>query len=836
MNRIISSIVPLEQWSMGAQEEIVPVYISFLKSLALKLAKAPHLFQFFSYCDLDKNGHDGGGGDDDDDWNVFSKFPLFGAAVEVACSSLKVAKEDTFVHTTALNVILHLCQMPQEEVRSMIGGCCWEEQRMLICHLCDEIVLRYGNLVDLFMLSWRMGGRSCDNTQLHRMVEDEVARLDDVLHFVNDLLWCSQRIVNARFCEYFMQYVMVGTLLKNWKREKNKAVVVVDDDDDGKDQEEDKDEDNNMQHPEEPKVKFTAATLTLYRIFSIMDYVPLLKMISIVLLHPYSPSLDHQVQSHGKDFVLTPALNAIAQNDHVVLRETCTGEQVYVSKESRTDAPQVSNSSPHHGPTRHMDTTNHVIHYAVPNIYRNLIMEVISGALGERCFIMASLLLESMLQSKAMDSQLLKVLQMVPTVDDDKEIIHEWTAHSLDVPLTKFIDDLQNLSPSTEGSFSMDCAVSLIILYLPHFIKALTEQESKSKNQDKLIEHLDIFTNIQLTKESFASESLRLKSVNGICDLFTVLVEEEIQKLFSIMDTTGPQIKFKCDLHNLSSGARKNIIDILITKTFPPTKTNNETNTARFVIRTFFILTSLHQNLSQVHTNLSDLLATSFSSLSNISSRWSQGLVHVEKTSVASKDVCTMGCLDQQSIVGTDVFIHDKTHFSISPSLALTSHHSEEWGVPSIPFQKHTNQQLYMIDSEKTKRRALADKILMKSSFSKTEMILVVTETELLIVKSKVKEENDDDDDTKVGTILCTTLLSNIIALAADDAWLHIAMRNVEDVGVLIRKGNMALRFKDKTTCYIAKKCIEESRDAYNRILSSTVDMFLRRQSGSGFS
>jgi hypothetical protein len=141
-----------------------------------------------------------------------------------------------------------------------------------------------------------------------------------------------------------------------------------------------------------------------------------------------------------------------------------------------------------------------------------------------------------------------------------------------------------------------------------------------------------------------------------------------------------------------------------------------------------------------------------------------------------------------------------------------------------------------MIDSEKTKRRALADKILMKSSFSKTEMILVVTETELLIVKSKVKEENDDDDDTKVGTILCTTLLSNIIALAADDAWLHIAMRNVEDVGVLIRKGNMALRFKDKTTCYIAKKCIEESRDAYNRILSSTVDMFLRRQSGSGFS
>ena len=114
-------------------------------------------------------------------------------------------------------------------------------------------------------------------------------------------------------------------------------------------------------------------------------------------------------------------------------------------------------------------------------------------------------------------------------------------------------------------------------------------------------------------------------------------------------------------------------------------------------------------------------------------------------------------------------------------------------------------------------------------------MILVVDETELLILKSKIKDDNDHD--TKVvGTILCTTLLSNIIAIAADDAWLHIAMRNVEDGGVLIRKGNMALRFQDKTTCYVAKKCIEESRDASIRILSSTVDMFLRRESDSGFS
>jgi Uncharacterised conserved protein. len=837
MNRIVSSIVPLDQWSTSAQDEILPVYICFLKSLALKLAKEPHLFQFFS-CRVVDTGHgdvgdnDGGVGGDDN-WKVFSNFPLFGAAVVVASSNVKVVKEDTFIHTTALNIILHLCQMPGEEIRSMIGRGCLEEQRMLVCHLCEEIVLRHGNLVDLLMLSSRMGRPYGDNTQLHRIMMEEVARLDDMLHFVNDLLWCSQRIVNARFCEYFMQYVMVKNVLKNWKKiqeyydkKKKSEMVGCDSENAGTEKEEQGD---NLQHVEEEKVKFMGAALTLFRVFSVMDYVPLLKMISVALLHPYGPLLD-QVTSDGKEFVLTPALNAIAQNDYVVLSEASEDDQVHVAEERMKDKSPESNCGPQqNGTAQHVHGGNNVI-YAIPNVHRYLMMEAISVTLGERCFLMASLLFEIILQSKAMDAQMLKVLKIIPTVQADDPISHEWKMYALDIPLANFFRNVQNVSPSQEGSYSIDCAVSLAILYLPHLIKALTEQKSESKHQEKLMEHLDIFTTIHVAKESLASECVRLKGFDGLCDFFTVLVEEEIQKLFSIMDTTGPQIKFKCDLHTLSSEARNNIIDILITKTMP-TK-SNETNTARFTIRTLFILYSLHQNISELHANLAELLESSISSLSSISSRWSQGFLNMEKTCVASKDICSMGCLDKQSIVGTDFVIQEKTHFSVSPSLALTAHRGEKLSIPSVHSKEDTttnqHQHPIIFDSEKTKRRALADKFLLKSAFSKTEMILVVDETELLILKSKVKH-----DDTKVGTILCTTLLSNIIAIAADDAWLHIAMRNVEDVGVLIRKGNMALRFKDKTTCYVAKKCIEESRDASNRILSWTVDMFLKREGGN---
>jgi len=875
INRIISSIVPLEQWSTGALEEILPVYISFLKSLALKLAKTPHLFQFFCHEGGSVHG-DGDDGDGEDGAKVYwlsSKFPLFGAAVEVASSSLPVAKDDTFVHTTALNILLHLFQMPQEEVRSMIGGECLEEQKRLVCHLCDEIVMRHNNLVDLLWLSFRMG-QPCDNTQLHSVMMDEVAKLDDVLHFVNDLLWCSQRTVNARFCEYFMQYVMVGTVLEDLQKiqeqnkEKSKEGTSCDCDNIEKEEKGEKAENgDSVQNVAEQKVKFMAALLTLFRVFSVVDYAPLLKMIAISFLHPNTPLRQHQQQQsdnlkyHGKDFVLTPALNAIAKNDFVVLsRDTRNSDEIDVSKEeSAADTPQVSsNDNPENKASQHVDVDRVI--QAVPNINRYLIMESVSGALGERCFIMTSILLQSILQSKAMDSQMYKVLKLVPTVDSDKENIQECKMHSLDVPLAKFFDDVQNISPSQEGSYSMDCAVSLVILYLPHLIQALTEQEAKHQGKTRM-QHLDIFTNIRLAKESFASESLRLKGIDGLCDFFTILMEEEIQKLFSILNTSGPQLKFQCDLQTLSSEARNNILHILITnhKTLPTNKTH-EINTARFVIRTLVILTSLYQNLIQVHTNLSaELLETSYSSLhDSIPSRWSHGFVNIEKISVASKDICSMGCLDRQSIVGTDYFIKDnKTHFSISPSLALTTDGEEVSSVllPSISWKTRnpspptttknatTPTLPTIIDPEKTKRRVLADKILMKSAFSsKTEMILVVDETELLILKSKIKNDvnntnTKDKHETKVvGTILCTTLLSNIIAIAADDAWLHIAMRNVEDVGVLIRKGNMALRFQDKTTCFVAKKCIEESRDASIRILSSTVDMFLGRESDSSFS
>ena len=49
---------------------------------------------------------------------------------------------------------------------------------------------------------------------------------------------------------------------------------------------------------------------------------------------------------------------------------------------------------------------------------------------------------------------------------------------------------------------------------------------------------------------------------------------------------------------------------------------------------------------------------------------------------------------------------------------------------------------------------------------------------------------------------------------------LHIALKEVEDIGVLINKGNMVLRFEDGYECRHAKRVLEDSRSSFSEAQS----------------
>jgi len=773
INDVVASVIPLQQWSDDALDEILPVYISFLKTLALQLAKSPNLFQF--YCDQHGSS------------STLPPFPLFYAAIEVASSPLSVVRADNFVCTTALNIILNLFQLPVEEIRSVIADS-YTEQKMLLSHLSNEIVNQYENIVDILI------GPRID-LERNQLLSANIAMLEDTLHFVNDLLWCSQRSVNVRFCEIFMQTAIMNPILENLSDlELIKQVHHQDS------------KSWNGQTCEEDEARCSAGIIVLSKVYSTMDYIPLLKMISIALLHPYSPSTEQMdaMKSSGKEFIVTPSLNAIAQNEYVVVAEMDSPLHENSINFSNAIMEDISTTRILNSPNKTDAIELSVA--AVPNPSRRVILELLTGSCGDRMFTVAAILFEIILKSKATDFKLVKKLNISPNYFQ----VMEKSGHdsSLEISLEHYFESVKNTSSSLVGIHANDCAISLMLCYLPYHLKAATDGGLRFDKVEHRMQNFKLLTGIESAKKHFANECKRLKNSDGVDIIFNDLMEAEIGRLFSVVDSSGPKLKFKCDLESLSSALKKDITDAVV---HPASYgKSNEVEDARFAIRRLLLLQSLHNVVAEVQSKFTGLLGPSSV---KVSPRWSDNTLSPSTICVASEEIVALGCLDKQTIVGTDEAVKGRTHFFFTPSLAITDKREDR--LHTIPVLGRGG-----IVSDKDKRRVLADTIIVHSS-SKTTMILVVDNFELLVLKPKSKDEMES------GTVLCSTLLNNVIAVATDGDWLHIAMRNVEDVGVLVKKGNMAMRFDNAGICNQAKGSIITSLATLKRSLSSKIDNML---------
>ncbi len=817
INEVVASIVPLHQWTRQALDEILPVYISFLRTLALKLTDSTHLFQFF----CDQNGSS----------STLPTFPLFYAACEVVSSPLDVAKCDTFVHTTALNLILNIFQLQGEEIHSVLGNECYTEQTLLLSHLCKELRERYNDIVEWMMTGTLISELSSrglkvdeeDQRQRREKLNNEVAKLEDTFQFINDLLWCSQRTVNVRLCEYLIRFIIFDLVLVNLKNAK------ADSSDD------DSDSGGERKHARTVgETKCEASTFFLYKLFTIIDYVPLLRMIMVALLHPYTPAesqIDEMAQKN-KEYVLTPALNAIAQNEFMVVDE----DNAY-DNSANNDFNSSSNNN--FSSALMEDLTTHVIHHnsdeegtddeseisvaAIANAFRHEVMTSLSGEYGDRQCTFTAMMLEQALKTKVVDSVMLQRLGLVPLYhnhdgenDDGSNASSSLDPSStLEDVMSTFFESLRKKSFPSIGPHTMDCYISLSLLYLPHLLQAMAGEGVYFESIHTRMQNSAFLNSITSAKEFFAQDCQRLKCLDGVSELFPDFFEEAIGRIFkgtsfSPKDGQGAGTEYKCDLSQLSKSTKNEIIQLLMQR--DQSAKTSEISDAQFAVRYMLILRGLDGIIQdQIVINTSGP-----ASLGVPSPRWSDHLVNVKTVYQADDDILFLGRLSQQSIVGSNEIVQgeDRKFFNFSPSLALT-----DGRATSMPNLSSTARHWAAV-SDKEKRRQLADKILEKA----TRMVLVVDLNELLVLKPKAK------NDQHMGTILCCTMMTNIIAVAMDGEWLHIAMRNVEDIGALIKKGNMALRFSDASTCQAAKEYIEETRSGARRELSSKIDDLLRSQ------
>jgi hypothetical protein len=759
INTIISYMIPLEQWSDSALDEMLPVYISFLKSMALQLANKPDLFQFFvcnpSECVSSISTST-------PFYLPMPLFPLFYAAVHVATSSSKIASYDYFVQTTALNIILNIFQLKNHEISSIISKS-QVEQQLLIAHLCQQLKEKYHAIIDIIMIvgnrlsPWRQEALACEQGQLQ-----------DILQFITDLLWCSQSsnvTVSQRFCEGILSKVIMKPVLDN--------ILLVS-----------SNHDTNQKWQPEIQAKYLASLFFLSIFFNTVDYVPLLRMISVAIFHPYTPQtadLCDDAQSHSKEFCITPSLNSIAKNNFEIVQDGVLKNDTKMSMGNKSAEPEWRSS--------------HLPVLVVSNPIQTVMYRALSGDFGDAAFVLVATVIENILQSRIMDLNMFQLFGMV-TIPPSCSVL---TPCLLEVSFTNFYSKLKNMPASRSGQCALNMAISVTTLLMTMQIDAWSESSNRTiADLTNLIVSNPLIQSILATKSHFASIAKDYCQNQISSELLPYLMERKLKELYSEVETNAESIQYYCNLSKLFHKSDTLLCNFVIA-TISGGKTN-EIDEYDYAWHLMLVLDAFERNFSELYYDLS-------ANLSDMKTRWGQDAKMFKCK--ASDEIMILGSLDRKSIIGSDCTIKDRTSFRFTPSLALTDHTINTSSIIKSNGAKDT-------------RRQVADQILLMASSKSSDFLLVVYEEELLILKP-------DTNDTKVGTILCATLLNNIIAIASDGEWLHIAMRNVEDIGVLISKGNMALKFDSAGTCNAAKVCISNSRNLWRVNMKDKIQNFFHR-------
>jgi len=855
INQLIVSLLPLHQFTRDSLEEMMPTYITFLKTLALKLAHSPHLFHLYVIP-----------GNSTIDSNVSSQFALFPAAVEVAISSY-TSSESSFVHLTALNIILNLCQIQSDDIRSSIGECV-RAQHLFFQYLCRKLLSIYDILVQLVTSEEKPlnpGGNkinSEDNKNENMIFRSEqitraIAKLQDELHFLNDLLLCGVRPLNVRFSEFILKHVIYSHILKPWDQNATDQTTDALDgfdmnlNDDGimtskvhAQQEQGigtPSESNALpqagyvcitENVNESEAKQMVSALFLTQCFLTLEYAPLLRMLAVSLLHPNVPS---------------------EMNRNCLENDTEGGEYAFT-----TALHEVITSCNHRDVCKSND-------YSPSNPYRKILLQILAGKFGDRTSIPSFLMLQSIFESSSMDQAFLDSLfifpffssstskhndencspssetgaciRMTDESDGVKDLIKQEKPGSAKkgekpvVATSNMYTEIHISSPfedsiyifltrhhkqsSPISSFAMECAGSFILSFVSIIVRSIlytseieTVQAEYLRNWEK---HSAIIKGLQESKVYYAKSVLDLRNSAGVSELFVDLVEMEIVLRYAPMssndDTSIPKIiqskkqkaqsppqAFFCALDRYSAYSLRNDSEVLLLKKKDFAASDIED--IRFAIQMTLHLTGLHKEVQSFLQSLKKELLKTVSKLLN-KSNWFK----FQALDILNEDVFPF--LKDRPDIGTELDLRGRILF-FSCDISSQGHLGSTFNARNWTGRRSVDE-----DIEVLKRAA-----------SRKALILIVDPTELYVVTT-----NESNDSNRGKIIFCFPLQA-IIATATDAEWLHIAVRQAEDIGIAAENGNMAFRFDSIGTCLIVHQYIDKCRVSLRKKISSQVSDF----------
>lgn len=498
------------------------------------------------------------------------------------------------------------------------------------------------------------------------LVQAHLKDLSAQLTYINHIFRCGVQSLNVRLCEMFLRSV-VGRLLHNLLPQERKILAVGTTDTDVV-----------------PQVEASAQTslVVLVHCFGI-TYPPLVRMLAVALFHPTSTDVWAGNQNGFDEYVVTRKLNAI------------------VCGEDNSDS--------------------------VPNAYRQHLLAVLAGDLGEWTFVPASMMLEAVISGKATSNELLSNLRIVSKPTD------ETAASEFEGALTKFfLRKHTNQSLMSRVALERACATAMQLL-----CKTRVSCDKHGVDSCQRVASSPLHGAVHSCLKRCCEKAISLRKRRDVSQLFVELVQSEIRARYSVLSNEhkrGNQSLLGCHLDYFHWNRYLSKAELLVRK-FRVVGSNEVADTR------FFLQMVLH-------------LRAVCKAVDKWCERRDESTVKVPAIEWADREILSVGDLLPRPAKGTDLDLRGLTTFRFQPSsaqLAQTANRHERPEDVAIRFA--------------------------------SQLVLVLGKSDIIIAKPLSARA------AYRGVILCVVPLCNIIAFASDNEWLHVAVRNLEDVLRLVKNG-----------------------------------------------
>jgi hypothetical protein len=654
----------------------------------------------------------------DDDYDEKTKCPLYSAALETATGSF--AQSDSIVYGTCLVVAVNIMQITNAPIQNWVCNA-GAEQRRLADHLCQRLLDRYYRIVNLTTGPVVDGVRS-------NSIAGQLASLKDHMAMIHEVIWSGVRGLDVRLCESLLQRV-VSVLLKNLVPHRRRAflsgVGLVDAD---------------VIPEQEALAQVSCIFLAL--LFSTLSYIPFQRMLAVALLHEKSTPLwglsstkwTKEGTEPSESYVFMPILSDIVTGEEEI--DTC------------------------------------------PNMFRAELIKGLSGQYGEWRTAAWACLLQTALESEAMDDESLRLLKITPSPETDA-----YSPTALEEAISAFL--VRPHKPSAVTMQTLEyvgyLAIQVIHKTIVHFTKNAADLEQRIKF---VLEHSPVWKALLHVKTFFAEGAQKCQSVTGVSDIFLDLVESSIASRYTARYNETGNASYRCPLSQRGCASTGMNSEILVRKLRGVSP--NDVETSRF-----FIHMTLH---FQALCKCIDRLC--FEVRNQGRRDKAVGLDLVDKADELTRII---GGLADKPKSGAEIDLTGRMAFRFESALKGKE----------APRRTDSPSRIRVLPEDMAIFRA------------KTSLMLVLDPTDMFIVrpmKSTVEENR--------ATVLCSVSLRSVIAAADDGEWLHVAVRH-EDVGFLIKNGNMALRLENNGSCLIVKQYLDRSREMLRQELLGKMSMLL---------